>query len=514
LLLIRQLADTQAITDIYSQAESRLTAVSTKRLLCAAGLVSLLTACSHDNQTPTAPGSPAPSITYSLTGSVIDRASRMAIVGATVAVADGPNAGKSATTSDSGAYTFSALQQSDFTVSVSMQNYVTLSTKISLTANQTQTFALDAKPKDTPPPPPPTSCSYDLSVGRTIDGYPNGSTFTVTVTTGAECAWTVSTDSTSWIHLQDAVSGTGTGTFTFATDANNSAATRTGTVTYADKVITLNQTPNLVVTVTGDTPRVGGGAVPFSAGARFGDGSMTVVTAQAAWDSSAPSVATVTAAGLVEAVSAGTADVRAIYRGITGSARITVPVVFLHNTLVGAGATSYPGGYSPQETGGIAGYYAVSDDFTAAITTRVNVVAWQGIYCRVHNPDLTIAPVPDATEFRVGFYADNGGRPDSILGQEYHFNRGATNERLEANVPGSCSSGPNNGVSGLYNYEVTLPSPFSVTASTRYWLQIRAYYAAATSPLIWLWRFGSTDNGISYPGPAGAIGRDLGFSVR
>ena len=44
------------------------------------------------------------------------------------------------------------------------------------------------------------ACTFGLSIGSTIDGYPTGGTFSATVTTQAGCAWTA-TSNAPWIHI-------------------------------------------------------------------------------------------------------------------------------------------------------------------------------------------------------------------------------------------------------------------------------------------------------------------------
>lgn len=90
----------------------------------------------------------------------------------------------------------------------------------------------------TPVPNSPEPCTYSLSIGSTIAGYPQGGSFPVTVTTGSGCQWTAST-SLSWIHLPLS-SGTGTTTFTFNVDANPSAA-RSGSLMIAGQTVVLSQ---------------------------------------------------------------------------------------------------------------------------------------------------------------------------------------------------------------------------------------------------------------------------------
>lgn len=88
---------------------------------------------------------------------------------------------------------------------------------------------------------PGGNCTYTLSIGNSIDGYPDGTSLAVTVTTGAGCAWSPSSNA-SWLHVSG--SGTGTGSFTISIDANTSSAPRTGTITVGGRTVTVNQTAN------------------------------------------------------------------------------------------------------------------------------------------------------------------------------------------------------------------------------------------------------------------------------
>lgn len=91
--------------------------------------------------------SPSTPTTYTLSGRVTTNAPALApIQGATVAVADGPNAAKSATTDGNGAYTLSGLQPGGFTLRISATGYDTTSHSVTLTGNQT----LDVQLLDTP----------------------------------------------------------------------------------------------------------------------------------------------------------------------------------------------------------------------------------------------------------------------------------------------------------------------------------------------------------------------------
>jgi hypothetical protein len=89
---------------------------------------------------------------------------------------------------------------------------------------------------------PSSNCSFGLSTGATINGYPNGGSFTMGVTASAPsgCTWTASSQA-SWIHVPNGEAGTGSGAFTFTVDANPGAA-RSGTLTVAGQIVVFNQT--------------------------------------------------------------------------------------------------------------------------------------------------------------------------------------------------------------------------------------------------------------------------------
>jgi hypothetical protein len=103
---------------------------------CAFAMLLTTVACSGNSTT-----APAPT-TFSLSGQVVDGATGTGISGATVSIADGPNAGKSTTTDGTGNYTFTGLLVSGFTVTVSATNYVSQSLPVTLTANRTLPFTL------------------------------------------------------------------------------------------------------------------------------------------------------------------------------------------------------------------------------------------------------------------------------------------------------------------------------------------------------------------------------------
>ena len=78
------------------------------------------------------------------------------------------------------------------------------------------------------------------------------------------------------------------------------------------------------VTVTGTPPAVGTSS-QYAAVANLSNGSTEVVTTTATWTSSNPDVATVSSAGVVTAMAAGTASISATFDNITGSTQTAVP---------------------------------------------------------------------------------------------------------------------------------------------------------------------------------------------
>lgn len=82
--------------------------------------------------------------------------------------------------------------------------------------------------------------------------------------------------------------------------------------------------PVETIEVTGTGTVAVASTIPLAANASFYNSDTEVVTAVAAWDTSDPMIATVDDAGVVTGVSAGTATIRAGYRGAVGSLEVTV----------------------------------------------------------------------------------------------------------------------------------------------------------------------------------------------
>lgn len=95
---------------------------------------------------------------------------------------------------------------------------------------------------DTAPPPNPNSCPATLSsTGFTIPQ--GGGTYSVTITVGATCAWSV-TSAPTWITITGG-GGRGNGTISFTVSASDGNQ-RTGSITVNNMSISLNQVSGLL----------------------------------------------------------------------------------------------------------------------------------------------------------------------------------------------------------------------------------------------------------------------------
>jgi hypothetical protein len=106
----------------------------------AAGSAAALASCGKKEE---GTGTTGPSAsTYTLSGTVTSQANGAAISGATVQIMDGPNAGKTATTSSSGSYSITGLTTGGGTVRASATGYNPVSTGVTIVSNTTQNFSL------------------------------------------------------------------------------------------------------------------------------------------------------------------------------------------------------------------------------------------------------------------------------------------------------------------------------------------------------------------------------------
>jgi len=92
------------------------------------------------------------------------------VTGATVAIGDGSNSGKSAITDGSGNYSFTGLERGGFTATISADGFMVQSQTISLTSNQTQPFRLTGI----------RNRVYNRAMGTLLARRGNGHSFTTT----------------------------------------------------------------------------------------------------------------------------------------------------------------------------------------------------------------------------------------------------------------------------------------------------------------------------------------------
>jgi hypothetical protein len=81
------------------------------------------------------------------------------------------------------------------------------------------------------------------------------------------------------------------------------------------------------VSVTGGNTVTAGQTLQLSATANFSNNTTQNVTTTAAWESGSTGIATVNSAGLVTAVAAGTAEIRARFQNVTGTLGLTVNAI-------------------------------------------------------------------------------------------------------------------------------------------------------------------------------------------
>jgi hypothetical protein len=86
------------------------------------------------------------------------------------------------------------------------------------------------------------SCNFTLAPSNALFG-PNGGSGSITVTTGAGCAWTATT-SAPWISVSP-TSGSGSATVALTVAINMTTSDRTGTVSIGGRLVTISQTTTL-----------------------------------------------------------------------------------------------------------------------------------------------------------------------------------------------------------------------------------------------------------------------------
>jgi hypothetical protein len=206
----------------------------------------------------------------------------------------------------------------------------------------------------------PFSCTVYLGA-TAVQAAAGGGGYAVTVTTGADCTWTV-TNTLPWVTVWTA-GGTGNGTFSFDVAANTSLSGRSGTITIGDS--------SLTVTQPGATPPCTYGLSPASYSAVAGGASTSFsVTAGStcAW-TAAPSAGWITVTSGGSGTGNGTVAITLAANTATTSRTGTVTVQGQTFTITQAAAPP-PCTYSlsPASYSAVAGGASTSFSVTAGST--------------------------------------------------------------------------------------------------------------------------------------------------
>jgi hypothetical protein len=149
-----------------------------------------------------------------------------------------------------------------------------------------QTFVVDQGTAAAPPPPACTTSINPVTVNMSAAG---GST-SVSVTATAGCRWTAS-NAVSWLSVRNS-SGTGNGTVQIDVVANTASTARTGTVTIAGQVLTVQQAaaeapppppPSCAFTLSRSTVSVPGDPSSFSVDVDARSGCTWTSSSAASW---------------------------------------------------------------------------------------------------------------------------------------------------------------------------------------------------------------------------------------
>jgi len=174
-------------------------------------------------EVPAPSGRPGPEL-FTLTGVIMDAATRAGIGGARVEALNGANAGKSTTTNASGAYVFGGLVAETFRMRASAAGYDVGEQNVTVPENPRADFEL-RRPVATP-------CNYTVARNTSSTVSWEGGQFSATITrTSGTCSWQAST-ADAWITFPRGASGSDSGTLTYAI-APNGLNTRSGTIVVA-----------------------------------------------------------------------------------------------------------------------------------------------------------------------------------------------------------------------------------------------------------------------------------------
>ena len=129
-------------------------------------------------------------------------------------------------------------------------------------------------------------------------------------------------------------------------------------------------------------------------------------------------------------------------------------------------------------------FFRTFDNFTLIQGGLVTGVTWQGSYQDFVNFQNPAAP--NTVSFDIAFWADAAGQPgSSLLSQNVAY--GSVTATLVGITPTNLN---------VFNYQVTLPTPFLAQPGTTYWMSIFSN-SSSFNPL-WGWRSGSGGDGLTF----------------
>ncbi|MFZ6760887.1 beta strand repeat-containing protein [Undibacterium sp. Ji50W] len=209
-----------------------------------------------------------------------------------------------------------------------------------------------------------TPLTANLSVGSTqafiaTGTYSDGSNVNIT----NSVTWSSGTTSVATILASGVATGISAGTTIITASSAGKTATSTLTVLSGTALTSIAVTP-------ANTNMLVGATQGLVATGSYSDGSTAVITNSVTWTSGASPVATVTASGLVSAVTAGSAPVVAISGTKSGSATINVlPVATLNTIAVTPGIPSIG-------VGGTQNFVATGSFSDGSSLNISNAVSW------------------------------------------------------------------------------------------------------------------------------------------
>lgn len=188
-----------------------------------------------------------------------------------------------------------------------------------------------------------TPVNPSLAAGQTqqftaVGNYSDGTTKDLTATAG----WTSSAPGTAAINAAGLATGVAAGLTTISAASAGAAGS---------SVLTVGPAVLVSIAVTPANKSLAAGQFQqFTATGNYSDGSSRDLTAASVWVSSAPSIATINAAGMATAVAVGAATISATSGGMTSNSLLTVPAPIVLSIAISSTSTSVGAGQTRQFT--------------------------------------------------------------------------------------------------------------------------------------------------------------------